>query len=392
MHDLTPRYSVTQFTYWAASSGAASFATTYLLGQGIPSGTVGTLLAAAGILSCLSQPLLAALADRSRRFLLTGMLVFLSALCSLCLFLQLLPCLPLLLTAIVYILGIWSSDVMVPLLNALSVACNGCGYPIRYPAARGIGTAATAMSSLVVGHLLAKHGATGMLLFLLAFRLLCIGSLLGYPQITKSPAAKASPEAGCSLPRFVSRYRWYCVSLVGIAFLGMFLAMMENYLIAIVRPLGGDSSHVGVALFLSAIVTAPVIFFFGKVRARFSDLTLLKISALSFLVRAICLYFAGSIPVIYLLQLLHIPSYGFLHPTQVYYAGAKVCPADMVKGQAFITAAYALGCSVGNFTGGQLLQYVVHTLLLSGIAMTFLGTGILFFTLGKSDFRAEKTP
>lgn len=390
MKDLTIRYSVTQFCYWAAASGGTAFATTYLLGKGLPSGTVGALLAAAGLLSCVSQPFFASLADRSRRFLLTRMLVVLSVLCCLCLFLQLAPGLPLTFTAIVYTLGMWSSDVMIPLLNALSVACNSGGYPIRYTAARGIGSAATAISSLVIGHILAKLGTLWMLLFLLAFRLLCIFSLLGYPKLTKSSSPEKAENGGCTLWNFCARYRWYCASVVGIAFMGMFLAMMENYLIAIVQPFGGDSSHVGTALFLSSMITAPVIFCFGKIRKRFSDITLLKISALSFLVRAICLYFAGSIPVIYLLQLLHIPSYGFLHPTQVYYAEAKVRPADMVKGQAFITAAYALGCAIGNFAGGQLLKYGVHALLLSGIAMTLTGTGILFLTLKKSD--PAKTP
>ena len=70
MKNLTLRYSATQFTYWAASSGAASFATAYLLSQGIPSGTVGLLLAAAGLLSCITQPILASAADRTKQFVL----------------------------------------------------------------------------------------------------------------------------------------------------------------------------------------------------------------------------------------------------------------------------------------------------------------------------------
>lgn len=51
MKNLTARYSITQFTYWAASSGAAAFTTTYLLDKGVPSGTIGLLLAMAGLLS-----------------------------------------------------------------------------------------------------------------------------------------------------------------------------------------------------------------------------------------------------------------------------------------------------------------------------------------------------
>lgn len=151
------------------------------------------------------------------------------------------------------------------------------------------------------------------------------------------------------------------------------------------ESLGGNSSHVGIALFISSMVAAPAIFFFGKVREKIKDTNLLKIAALSFLVRAVCLYFSRDISTIYLLQLLHITSYGFMHPTQVYYANAKVAPKDMVKGQAFSTAAYALGCSAGNFIGGQLLGIGVEAILFAGILMTVIGAMILFLTVNKAD-------
>ena len=385
MKNLTLRYSITQFTYWAASSGAAAFATTYLLDKGVPSGTVGLLLAMAGLLSCFTQPVLASLADKAERFVLTKMLLFLSAVCCVCFSLQLIKGLPLMVAAVLYMVGVWSSDVMVPLLNALSVACNGAGYSINYGAARGIGSAATAISSLVIGFIIAELGATWMLLFLLIARICCIFTLFGYPKICKEVQVRTEKQESCSIPQFFSRYRWYCVSLLGFAFLGMFLAMMENYMIAIMGALGGDSSHVGTALFISAMVTSPVIFFFSKVRDRITDTNLLKIAAVSFLVRAICLYFAKDIRAIYLLQLLHITSYGFMHPAQVYYANAKVSSTDMVKGQAFITAAYALGCSFGNFAGGQLLELGVDAILIAGVVMTLTGTVILFLTVTKTD-------
>lgn len=385
MKNLTLRYSITQFTYWAASSGAAAFATTYLLDKGVPSGAVGLMLALAGLASCLTQPILAAFADRAERFLLTKMLLLFSALCCICFSLQLVSGLPLMLTAILYMIGVWSSDVMVPLLNALCVACNGAGFSINYGAARGIGSAASAISSLAVGFIIAKLGAVWMLLFLLISRIFCIITLAGYPKLCKERAAKEEMQQSCSIVNFFSKYRWYCASLLGISFLGMFLAMMENYMIAIMGALGGDSSHVGIALFISSMVASPVIFFFRKVREKFKDTNLLKIAAVSFLIRAVYLYFAKDITTIYLLQLLHITSYGFMHPAQVYYANAKVSSTDMVKGQAFSTAAYALGCSAGNFAGGQLLNLGVDAILIAGVVMTLTGTAILFLTVNKSD-------
>lgn len=114
MKNLTLRYSATQFTYWAASSGAVSFATTYLLSKGLSPGAVGTFLALAGLLSCLTQPLLASAADRAKRFVLTKMLLAMSALCCVCFSAQLIPRFPILLTGVFYMIGIWSSDAMVP--------------------------------------------------------------------------------------------------------------------------------------------------------------------------------------------------------------------------------------------------------------------------------------
>ena len=58
----------------------------------------------------------------------------------------------------------------------------------------------------------------------------------------------------------------------------------------------------------------------------------------------------------------------------------------MVKGQACITAAYALGCALGNFAGGQLIHFFsVRVMLLAGVAMAAAGTAVLFFTVDKND-------
>ena len=387
--NLTLRYSLTQFTFWAASTGATSFATTYLLNCGISSGIVGTLLAVAGLLSCLTQPIMAGIADKAKRFVLIKLLLGMSFLCVLCFGVQLLPHVPIVIEGISYMIGIWSSDAMVPLTNALCISYTQAGFTINYGAARGVGSAASAISSLVLGFVIAQLGSTWMILLLVSFRVLCILILWRYPKIEKINASENRADDSCSVWQFFARYRWYCASLTGVLFLGMYHAMTENYLIAIMGRLGGNSTHVGTALFISSMVGAFVIFFFNQVRKVIPDTRLLKIAGCSFLLKAILFYFAQNINTIYLLQLIQITSYAFLAPTQVYYAKAKVQPADMVKGQAFSTAAYALGCSAGNFTGGQLLGLGVDVILIAGIIMTLIGTIIIFITVTKSDCRNE---
>lgn len=389
MRNLTLRYGVTQFAHWAASSGATAFATTYLLTKNVPAGMVGLLLALAGLLSCLTQPLLAALADRAKRCILPQMLLAMSLLCCVCFAAQCIPGLPLAPLAILYAAGIWCSDAMQPLLSALSVACNDAGYRVNFGAARGVGAAASALSTLVVGFIIARLGLWWMLAFLLVARVICAASLCAYPRLQKPPAVHAEADASCSVGQFFARYPRYCVSLLGVAFLGMFHCMTENYLVAIVAPLGGDSSTVGTALFISSMAAGPVIFFFSRIRGVLRDSAILKLAGVSFVIKAVGFLLARSIGAIYALELLQITSYALLAPAQVYYAGSMVRPGDMVKGQAFITAFYALGCAAGNFAGGQLLGYGVRAILLAGIAMAAAGTVILFATVKRTQKSTE---
>ena len=387
---LTLRYSITHFTHWAAGTAAVSFATLYLMNRGVSAGMAGTLLALSGLLSCISQPFLAASADRAKKMIIVNMLIGMTLVCCLCFMLQLIPGLPVMAAGIFYMIGIWSSDAMVPILNALSVAYQEAGYEINYGMGRGVGAVASAVSALGVGFIIAKLGTVWMILFLLFFRAAGIFALTGYPKIQKSSARKSAVQEkkennSCTLLQFVGRYKWYCASLLAVLFLGMFHAMTENYMIAIMEKLGGNSSNVGVAIFIASMVAFPVICSFSFLYKRMKVTVILKIAAVSFLAKSILFYFAGSVTTIYFIQLIQITSYAFLAPAQVYYANEKVNSSDMVKGQAFITAAYALGCSAGNFAGGQLLPLGANAIIQAGIVMAAVETGIMFVTVNRSD-------
>ena len=166
----------------------------------------------------------------------------------------------------------------------------------------------------------------------------------------------------------------------------MFHAMTEKYLIAIMGRLGGDSRHVGIALFIATVAEAPVLFFFSQVRTKISDHWLLRLAGFSFLLKSLLFLVAPTVPFLYATQLLQMTSYAFLSPVQVYYANEKVAQEDMVKGQAFITASYTLGCAMGNLTGGQLLErYGVSAILIAGVFIAAAGTLVLLLTVERKD-------
>ena len=384
MKNLTARYSGAHFFYWTAYS-ATSFAAAYLLEKGMNAGTIGLLLGLAGLGSCLTQPMLASVADRAKGSVLITMMLVLSAVCAAFLGVQLVPGIPVLALGIIYVGAIWIGDAMMPLLNALSIAYPQAGYPMNFGVARGIGAVASALSALALGYVMNKFGAVWLLLVLIGARVIDMVLLGGFPKLHTVQKDAEEKETGISIGAFFARYRWFCAVLVGVLLLSMDHAMTENYMIAILTRLGGNSSHVGVAIFICSMVAAVVITCFSAVRKLFPDAVLMKIAGVTYVVRSVGMYFAPSITSVYLLQLLQLSSYCFLIPTLVYFAGDRIESRDMVKGQAFATAAYALGVSAGNYAGGVLLNFGVDTMLLAGIGMAVAGLIVILLTVDHRD-------
>ena len=384
---LTFQYTFHQMAYWATAAGIVSFATAFLLQQGFAASTVGVLLASGNLLSCGFQPVMAGWADRTGGNVLKWMMATLTAVSAACfLSIQLLP-LPRVVFGLLYLLGVFAFDAMNPLMNALNVSYMTGGYTINYGLSRGMGSLAYAFAALGIGKVMARFGAEWMLWISIALLAINAAMSLSYPSLVTAVSGEKKADECCSVPVFFRRYKWYCVSLLGVILLGMFHAMTENYLIEIVTPLGGDSGTVGVALFIATVIEAVILVYLDKVRSRISDNWLFKIAGLAFLLKAVLFLLASSITAIYVIQLLQGVSYTFLSPIQMYYANNKVRAADMVKGQAFITASYTLGCAAGNFIGGQLLSaFDIRALLVAGVAMAAAGTAVFFLTVEKKDF------
>ena len=373
---LTFQYTFHQMAYWATAAGVVSFATS----------TIGMLLASGNLLSCVFQPILADRADRIGGNVLKWLTVGLTLISAACFTsIQLLP-VPEVVFGLLYLLGVFAFDAMNPLMNALNVSYMTNGYTINYGLSRGLGSLAYAFAALGIGKVMARFGADWMIWISLGLLAINAAMSLSYPSLMTTVGGEKKSNDCCSIPVFFRRYKWYCVSMLGVLLLGMFHAMTENYLIEIVTPLGGDSGTVGVALFVATAIEAVFLVYLDKIRSKISDNWLLKIAGISFVLKSVLFLMAGNVMTIYMIQLLQATSYTFLSPIQMYYANNKVGAADMVKGQAFSTAAYTLGCAAGNFAGGQLLSaFDVRTMLIAGIAMAVAGTAVFFLTVEKKD-------
>lgn len=382
---LTAGYGGLQGFYWMVYCGLFTFAAAFLMDRGYSASQTGVLLALATLLSCVLQPLVASLADKSARVSLKAMLLVVlacSGACLLCLRLLPLSRLPF---AALYLLGALLLDLAVPLINALAVYYTDRGVALHYGVGRGVGSLAFAFASWMLGLAMERFGANVMLTIAVCLfaALLLVAALFPRVEREKEPAnqAREPAQAPCSLPVFFTRYKRYCVSLLGVLFLLAFHSMNQNYMVAILGRVGGGSGDLGVAIAISTICETPMVMLFSRIQKKARCATWLIIAAMTYVLRATLLFFAPSVLSIKLIQVLQAGSYGLYVPLSVIYARESVRRADMVKGQAMISAAYALGCSLGNFVGGRLLDISgVRSLLLCGVGFTVAGLVVFLIT------------
>ncbi|MBQ7896522.1 MAG: MFS transporter, partial [Oscillospiraceae bacterium] len=219
---LTFRYSLQQIAYWAAAAGVMSFASAFLIEKGFATSQVGILLASGNLLSCAVQPILADRADRAGAHVVVGFIVFLTSICTVCFgLIQFMP-LPKFMFGLMYLIGIFTFDAMMPLLNSVVVVYNEQDYHINFGLSRGLGSFAYSIAALGIGKVIAGWGADWMIWIVIALLIMNLNVCLGFPKLKERKNNGHTGFECCSIPVFFGRYRWYCFSLLGIMLLAMF--------------------------------------------------------------------------------------------------------------------------------------------------------------------------
>jgi len=399
-------YTLHQCLYWTVICCIVSFAATYLTEKGFAVSTVGIVLFSANMLSFVVQLFLAGIADRAgnSRALKTLMAV-LSGVALAIMLVMALADLPLWLMALLYVPMVAGFDMEIPLMNSVVVFYQKRSYAVSYSIARSVGAAAFGLSSLGMGYAIKGLGSNVMLITAIAAATVFIAVTFLYPEEGRlasishvadgdpayleseacgDPARKSSSpissgiegaqSESLSIGRFILKYKWYVISVSGILFFGAAHIATENYMIEVVRPLGGDSSTVGIALMVSTFIEIPgtlvATWVYNRLRAH---KTWMVIGA-SYTVRMLIYVLAGSIGMVLFGQALQLCSYALMPPSQLLYARDCVDDRDMVKGQSTSTAIYSLGNALGNLFGGLAVSAAGVSMMLKGcVGTAFIG-------------------
>ena len=407
----TARYTLLNATYFVAFCTIHACAAVFLLANGFTNTEVGILLAVANILSAIAQPLIAGVIDKpgpltNRRFILFSVLVILAG----SVILMFVPdnkfvIFPVF--ALIYMIQFAYQ----PVMTALCFEYQKAGCPIFYGLARGLGSASFAVTSALIGGLVEKSGVTILLwVNIVAMALSAVliwtftkprASSDDSTENALSPKGAADPDSARFLDMdssgnapapqasahnnfldFARTYPAFTLFLVGTICFFFAHNMINDFMIQIIRNLGGGERQLGYANFLQAILELPVMALSGVILKKIRAKTLLIFSGVAFLVKILILVFANGMPMMYLSQSVQLFAYAVFIPAAAYYVSSTMEELDQVKGQAFVTSAITLGGVFSNLVSGVILDHLgMRPMLLTGSAVCAIGVVIGFVAM-----------
>lgn len=387
----TFRYSWLQGSFWMSFCIVFNYASVYLLSKGYTNSEIGVIIAAAGFVSALLQPLVAGLSDRRKGFSLRRLILALAALMACIAALLTIPMLQLFWIALFYGVLLAVLQILTPLVNAIGMECINHGIPVNFGLARGIGSVSYALISFAAGEMIECFSATIVpvliiLCYLLVFAAaytFCFSKTNGNGQSIQMTAAEEDCISSASFfDAYHNAYRRFFLLLIGISLLFVCHNMLNNYLFQIMDYHHGGSREMGIASGLSAVLELPTMIAFSFLIRKISSSTLLKISGIFFTLKSFLTLIAAGISGIYFAQTVQMLGFALFVPASVYYTNSLMRPSDRAKGQAFMTATNTIGSVFGSLLGGFLIDnlgipvmlFTATVIAAAGMLLVFLCT------------------
>lgn len=378
-------YTLLQGMYWASYCTLVSFCAVYLQYRGLSNTDVGIVTGTGAACSVFGSPWIATLVSKIKNMTVKRLIRFVFLISGfLYLGIMYLP-LPKGIMMAGYIVMITLYHSLEPLINAMAMNYVNYGIPVNFGFARGVGSMAYALSSMLLGRI-AEVFYPGALSYLFLGTIVMLFGILFFMQEQtlgdgkKKEAENRQAEENVTLWNMIRTHRIYAVLLFGFGFDFISKTVLSTYLINIVRSLGGTETTLGLAMFVSAASEIPVMFLASVILKRFSCITLLKFSSVFFVLKNAAIYFAGGLPLIFVGMALQSLSYGIFTFAAVYYVNEKLEKRYRVLGQSMIgMVTVGIGGTAGNILGGIVQDHFGLQVMVGGaLIFTIIGMIIVF--------------
>ncbi|WP_448947531.1 MFS transporter, partial [Lachnoanaerobaculum sp.] len=173
---------------------------------------------------------------------------------------------------------------------------------------------------------------------------------------------------------FIEKYPYFSLMVLAVLFMFFSHNIVATYLLQIIQSLGGNSSNLGTAMFIQAVVEIPVLFTFSYIMKTVKVGNLMIIAALGYVLKAVMYFSSVNIAMIYITQLSQICSFAILAAASVYFTGMVVDHKDQTTGQAFMSGMVSAGTVLGSLFGGAIIDHMgVRAMLSVNIFITIAG-------------------
>ena len=158
---INVRYSMLQGIYFVGFCTVMGYAAVYLGSIGMSSSLIGIVLAIANVLTSIAQPVLGGFVDKSN-ISMKKVLMIMFGLCSILSVLLMFASRVTFLAAALFVAVSTILYTTMPLVNSLAFAFQKQGIDVKFGVARGIGSVAYALASLVLGNVVKAVSPTLM--------------------------------------------------------------------------------------------------------------------------------------------------------------------------------------------------------------------------------------
>ena len=385
LRNLNLKYALANIGYMLLVSGSLGFAYNYLSQSGFDDGSIGTVMSLVSLFGVFMGPAAADLVDRSEKL---TQKMFITASMIVCgvfaLILLFVPEGSFLIIPII-IISFMCSTVGMPLLNGMAFIYEKSGGVINYGLCRGLGSAAYAVGSNVVGRLWALVGRNTLPIWVAIMAVFTIVVIQFMPNAPKQDATSGKPaEKSISMMQFFGKYKKMTVVACSLVLMYFCHFLIQNYMAKIIGTFAtsGIEEIQGNALFIQAMVELPTMFGFSFLMKKFGIHKILIVATIFYSIKHVLVLFCGSVPMFYGTMVLQMLSYAAIIPATVYLANEMVNEADLNKGQAVLATASTVGGLVASFIGGWMFQFLdVKLVITVGVISSIAGTILMIMSL-----------
>lgn len=274
-------------------------------------------------------------------------------------------------------------------VNSLYRGYYNRGLKINFPLARGVGSLAFALCSLVVGRIFVNRSVLIMpaIYSFFALILVVLLSFFNAPNVEKK-----HEEAKQSILGLLKGYPHFTLFLVAVFFIVCSSLFICTFMLQIVQSVGGGIEDSGTALFFAAILELPAMVVYKKLSDKIGNRKLLFISMVIAALKHILISISPSPVWIWAAQVLQFMGYAMYIPATERHISHVVPASFYIRAQALLASVGFIASITSSLFGGILIDRigVFHTFIIIDI-LSIIGVIFAHISLNMSYKKIPKT-